>query len=106
MPGFLIQDGATVMCAHGGQALPTVPSPDVSLDGMPASVVSDPWTVAGCPGIPAAGIPPCVTAQWALGTTRVTSHGQPLVIDGGVAVCAPGGTPLLPIATQARVTAT
>jgi uncharacterized Zn-binding protein involved in type VI secretion len=105
MPGFLIQEGATVMCAHGGQALPTVPSPDVSLDGMPASVVSDPWVVAGCPGIPTT-IPPCVTAQWVLGTTRVTSYGQPLVIDGGVAVCAPGGTPLLPIVTQVRVTAT
>jgi hypothetical protein len=61
MPGFLIQEGATVICAHGGQALPTVPSPDVSLDGMPASVVSDPWTVAGCPGVPAAGIPPYLT---------------------------------------------
>ena len=36
MPGFLIQQGATVMCVHGGQAMPTVPSPAVSLDGMPA----------------------------------------------------------------------
>jgi len=105
MPGFLIQEGATVMCAHGGQAMPTVPSPDISLEGMPASVVPDPWVVAGCPGIPTT-IPPCVTAQWVLGTTRVTSYGQPLVIDGGAAVCAPGGTPLLPIATQVRVTAT
>jgi uncharacterized Zn-binding protein involved in type VI secretion len=105
MPGFLIQQGASVMCAHGGQAMATVPSPDVSLEGMPASVVSNPWAVAGCPGIPPA-LPPCVTAQWALGTTRVTSYGQPLVIEGGVAVCAPTGSPLLPIAAQVRVTAT
>lgn len=105
MPGYLIQQGATVMCAHGGQAVATVPSPDLSLDGLPAAVVPDPWAVVGCPGVPTV-IPPCVTAQWVLGTTRVTSYGQPLVIDAGVAVCAPGGTPLLPILTQVRVTAT
>jgi|ERR1035438_1583531 hypothetical protein len=105
MPGFLIQEGATVMCAHGGQALPTVPSPSVTLMGLPASTISSPWTVAGCPGVLPA-VPPCVTAQWAVGTTRVTSFGQPLVIMGGVAATVPGGVPLLPVATQMRVTAT
>jgi hypothetical protein len=105
MPGFLIQQGATVMCPHGGQALPTVPSPSVSLMGMPASTISSPWTVAGCPGVPPS-IPPCVTAQWLLGTMRVTSFGQPLVIMSGVAMTVPGGVPLVPAVTQVRVTAT
>lgn len=105
MPGLLIQQGATVMCVHGGQAVPTVPSPAVTLDGMPASAVPDPWTVVGCPGVPSA-VPPCVSAQWVAGTTRVTSFGQPLVITGGAAVCTPAGTPLLPVVTQFRVTAT
>ncbi|MDQ6775599.1 MAG: hypothetical protein M3071_05110 [Actinomycetota bacterium] len=106
MPGFLIQEGATVMCAHGGQALPAVPSPAVSCEGMPVSTIAAPWTVAGCPGVPPAGIPPCVTAQWALGTVRVTSYGQPLVIMGGVAITVPGGVPLIPVVTQVRVSAT
>jgi len=106
MPGYLIQQGATVMCVHGGQAMPTVPSPAVSLDGLPASAIADPWLVAGCPGVPPAGVPPCVTAQWVAGTTRVTSYGQPLVSQGGAAVCAPAGTPLLPVVAQVRVAAT
>ncbi len=80
MPGFLIQQGATVICVHGGQAMATVPNPAVTLDGMPTAAITDPWTVAGCPGVPPA-VPPCVTAQWVVGTTRVTSNGQPLVID-------------------------
>lgn len=105
MPGFLIQQGATVMCAHGGQAMPTVPSPAVLLEGMPASTLSAPWVLAGCPGVPPP-IPPCVTAQWMVGTVRVTSFGQPLVINTGVALTAPGAVPLLPIVTQVRVTAT
>jgi hypothetical protein len=104
MPGFLIQQGATVMCVHGGQAMPTVPNSAIMLDGMPSCLISDLWTVAGCPGIPSS-VPPCVTAQWITGTTRVTSNGQPLVVQSGQAICAPTGTPLLPLVTQTRVTA-
>jgi|SRR5438105_10394685 len=105
MPGFLVQQGATVLCLHGGQATPAVPNPRVTLEGMPSSTISAPWIVAGCPGIPP-GVPPCVTAQWVMGTTRVTSNGQPLVVMSGQAVCAPPGTPLLPLVTQTRVIAT
>lgn len=105
MPGFLLHEGATVMCSHGGQAMPTVPSPAVSVLGMPVGLASDPWVVAGCPGIPPP-VPPCVTAQWVVGTVRVTSFGQPLAIFGGVAVCVPTGTPLVPVESQVRVTAT
>jgi hypothetical protein len=105
VPGFLIQQGATVLCAHGGQALPAVPSPRVILGGLPATLVPEPWTVAGCPGVPTT-IPPCVTAQWLVGTVRVTSLGQPLVIDSGSAITVPGAVPLLPVVTQVRVSAT
>ena len=34
------------------------------------------------------------SAQWLLGTVKVISEGQPLVITSGVSVCAPTGTPL------------
>lgn len=104
MPGFLIQQGATVLCLHGGQAMPSAPNPRVTLAGAPSSVISSPWIVAGCPGIPTT-IPPCVMAQWITGTTRVTSNGQPLVVMSGQAICTPPGTPLLPLVAQTRVTA-
>jgi hypothetical protein len=105
MPGFLIQQGATVMCIHGGQAMPLVPNPAVTLEGMPSCLLPDPWSVAGCPGIPPT-IPPCVMASWVVGTVRVTSYGQPLLMQSSQAVCTPTGTPLLPIVTQLRVNAT
>jgi hypothetical protein len=41
-----------------------------------------------------------------VGTTRVTSNGQPLVIQGGSAVCAPTGVPLTITTVQPRVKAT
>jgi hypothetical protein len=105
MPGSLIQQGATVLCAHGGQAIAAAPNPRVTASGGATAVITSPWMVAGCPGVPPA-VPPCVTAQWLTGTTRVLSGGQPLVITAGTSVTQPNGTPLIPQATQLRVTAT
>jgi hypothetical protein len=45
-----------------------------------------------------------VTAQWVVGTTRVLSNGQPLVVQSSQAICAPTGTPLVIVVTQPRVT--
>ncbi|HMK91174.1 MAG TPA: hypothetical protein VK446_16265 [Methylocystis sp.] len=92
-------------CAHGGQATPTTPNPRVLVIGMPTATIAAPWVVAGCPGVPAVPIPPCVTGQWTLGTLRVTSMGQPLAVQSGAAVTAPGGVPLLPATMQTRVQA-
>ena len=35
MPGFVLHVGATVLCAHGGQAQPTAPNPRVLVSGQP-----------------------------------------------------------------------
>lgn len=106
MPGFLVHVGATVTCAHGGQAQPTAPNPRVTVIGQPTVTIAAPYVVAGCalPPPPAAN-GPCVTAQWLVGSTRVLSNGQPLVVLSSQAICAPTGTPLLILATQTRVTA-
>jgi len=97
--------GATVICTHGGQAIPTVPSPMVLVSGMPIATITAPYAVAGCPFVPPAN-GPCVTGQWIVGTVRVLSQGQPIAIQSGVSICAPTGTPLLPVAAQTRVIAT
>lgn len=103
--GSLVHQGAVVICGHGGQAMPTVPNPRVKVGGQPTVTLAAPWTVAGCPFVPpAAG--PCVTAQWVVGTVRVLSMGQPLVIQGGSAVCVPTGVPLTVTAAQPRAVAT
>lgn len=106
MPGPILHMGAIVLCTHGGQAVPTVPSPVVLLSGMPAATVAAPYVVAGCAFVPPAGNGPCVTGQWTVGTVRVVSQGQPLVIMSGVSTCIPTGTPLLPVTAQTRVIAT
>lgn len=106
MPGPILHIGATVLCAHGGQAIPTVPTPRVMVSGQPIATIAAPYVVAGCAFVPPAGNGPCVTAQWSVGTVRVTSEGQPLVIMTGLATCVPTGTPLLPVVAQTRAIAT
>lgn len=105
MPGSIVHLGATVLCAHGGQATPTVPFPRVLVGGQPVTTLSTPYVVAGCPFPPVSG-GPCVTAQWVVGATRVLAGGTPVVVQSGTAVCVPTGTPLLPIVVQPRVVAT
>jgi hypothetical protein len=107
MPGFIVHVGAQVLCAHAGQATPTVPNPRVTVSGQPTVLVTAPYVVAGCTFPPPPGANgPCVTGQWLNGTVRVTSNGQPLVVQSSASICAPTGTPLLIMATQTRVTAT
>ena len=106
MPGPLLHLGATVLCSHGGQVLPTVTNPRVMVSGQPTVTQTAPWTVAGCalPPPPAAN-GPCITAQWITASTRVLADGQPLLLIGSQALCAPTGTPVLTVASQPRVTA-
>lgn len=104
MPGFLLHVGATVLCAHGGQAQATAPNPHVMVNGMPTVTIAAPFVVAGC-AFNVSGAPsPCVTAQWIVAATRVTSNGQPLLLQDSQAICAPNGTPVTVVATQTRVT--
>jgi hypothetical protein len=102
MPGYLVTQGATVMCGHGGPAQPSVTDPRVKASGLPVVQVPGPYTVSGCPLPPVSG-GPCATAVWSAGTTRVRSLGQPLVIQGGTATCVPTGVPLQVTAVQSRV---
>jgi uncharacterized Zn-binding protein involved in type VI secretion len=103
MPGFLLHFGATVQCAHAGQAMPTVTNPRVTVSGQPIVTQPNPYTIAGCPFNVSGSPVPCVTAQWVSGATRILSNGMPVLLFDSQAICTPNGTPLLIIATQTRV---
>jgi hypothetical protein len=104
MPGPILHLGATVLCAHGGQAMPTAPVARVLVADQPVATIASPYVVVGCPFVPPAP-GPCATAQWTTGATRVFVLDQPVAVQSGAAVCAPTGTPLLPLAAQTRVLA-
>ena len=102
MPGYLLHVGATVLCAHAGQAQPTAPSPRVKVSGQPIVTQTCMYTIAGCTqaSIPA---PFCTTANWVMAAMRVRSMGVPVLLQDSQAICVPTGTPLNVVMTQFRV---
>jgi hypothetical protein len=103
MPGFLLHQGATVLCAHAGQAQPTAPNPRVKVGGQPVVTQAAPYTVSGCPFNVSGAPVPCVTAQWVTAAVRVRAGGLPVLLQDSQAICAPNGTPVSIVMTQVRV---
>jgi hypothetical protein len=116
MPGYLLNMGCVVLCAHGGQAKPTASNPRVKLMGMPVPMASAPFLVAGCamavPPPAGPGPTPCISATFLPPTltVRVKSMGQPLLcqtsMTGPVINVPPAPPlPLMPVnfAGQTRV---
>jgi hypothetical protein len=102
MPGFILHQGATVLCMHAGQAQPMMPSPRVTVSSQAVATQAGPYVVAGCPFNIIVPIP-CVTAQWIMAAMRVMVGGVPVVLQDSQAICVPNGTPLNIIVTQIRV---
>ena len=104
MPGFLLHLGATVLCAHAGQAQPTAPNPRVKVGGQPVVTQAAPYTVAGCPFNVSGAPVPCVTATVGHGgDCGCGPAGMPVLLQDSQAICAPNGTPLNIVMTQVRV---
>ncbi len=107
MPGFLLHQGATVLCLHAGQAQPASVFPRVKVSSQ--AIVTQPtmYTISGCtlPTPPAAN-GPCVTATWVTAATRVRAGGIPVLLKDSQAVCAPTGTGLNIVVMQVRVKGT
>lgn len=105
MPAPILHLGATVMCMHAGSAQPAAPFARVLVCGQPVVTLTSPYVVAGC-ALTGTPTPPCVTATWLAGATRVLAGGAPVLTMLGQSLCAPSGTPLMPVAAQARALAT
>ena len=104
MPGFLLTVGSQVICAHGGQAKATVPNPRVKVMGQPVVTLGLPFAIAGCANPPPpANVGPCIIGNWVKGALRVKVMGMPVLLQDGIAICVPTGTPLTVVLTQPRV---
>lgn len=106
MPGFLMHQGATVMCMHAGQAQATAPNPRVKVGGQPIVTQPAPFAVAGCTFNVSGSPVPCVTAQWVTAAVRVKASGMPVLLQDSQAVCVPNGTGVNIVMTQIRVKGT
>lgn len=107
MPGFLLHVGATVQCAHQGQAQPTQPNPKVMVAKQSVVTQSCVYSVAGCTlQPPGAGNGPCVTATWITAAVKVLANKVPVLLADSQSTCTPTGTPLTIVNTQVKVKGT
>ena len=105
MPAPILHLGATVLCTHAGQAMPTAPFPRVMVSAQPVVTIASPYAIAGC-ALTGSPVPPCATGQFVVGAVRVLAGGAPVATLASSSVCVPTGTPMLPLVAQTRVLAT
>lgn len=102
----LLHLGATILCPHGGQAMPGGSSARVSFSGQPAISVAHMLSVAGCPFSTPDGPKPCTQVQWIVPAARVTIEGSPAILSSSTGLCigaaGPAGPPQV-VAQQPRV---
>jgi uncharacterized Zn-binding protein involved in type VI secretion len=103
MSGYLLHQGATVQCLHGGSASPATSIQQVTVGGQPVTVQSSVYTVSSCSNTLGGNPYPCTTAQWVTAATRVTCNGQPVLLADSQATCVPTGATATIASTQTRV---
>ncbi len=101
--GYLLTQGATVLCLHGGQAQPTTLSTRVKIDQQAIVTQSCSYTISACSYQPGSTKIPCVSAQWTSAATRVKASGVPVLLSDSQATCTPNGTGVNIVMTQTRV---
>jgi hypothetical protein len=100
----LVNQSATVACAHQGRAQPTATDPKVKVDGQAVVTQANTFRITGCTLPPPPGANgPCATGQWLSAATKVRASGVSVVLATSGSVCAPTGTPMQVQVTQQKV---
>lgn len=106
MPGFIQTANSVILCAHGGKVTAVALSPRVKVMGAPVILQPPPLTVGGCANPPPpVNLGPCVTVTFTNGSVRVKTMGMPMLLQDGIGIAAPTGTPASIVPTQVRVKA-
>ena len=88
MGAAILQLGCTIKCPHGGTASAVNSNTRVKVDGNYALVVTDTFTIAGCPfNLPGPKPSPCLTIQWSAEAKKVKVMGKPVLLQSSVGMC-------------------
>jgi hypothetical protein len=101
--GYLLTQGSTVLCLHGGQAQPATTNSHVKVDQQSIVTQDCSYTISACSYQPGSTKIPCVTAQWTSVATRVKAGGVAVLLKDSQATCTPNGTGVNVVMTQTRV---
>lgn len=103
MPGYLLHEGARVICSHGGEAQPINSFARVKVMGQPIVTQPAGYQITGCPFTSSGAPQPCLTANWNTAATRIRAGGEPVLLQDSQAITTPNGVPLQVLVLQNRV---
>ncbi|MFO7540429.1 MAG: hypothetical protein R6X32_20510 [Chloroflexota bacterium] len=110
----LLVESASILCTHGATVSAQASNKGVTINGQAVVVLSDVFTVSGCPFQIPIGTgtkpQPCVKVQWVVPAKRVRVNGQPVLLQDSTGICQsaeqiPQGSPNV-VMTQFRVKGT
>lgn len=84
---YILQQGCTIMCPHGGRATVVPTNTRVKVGGGYALLPTDTYVIAGCPFTVGPKYQPCVSIQWTAPATRVKVNGTPVLMESSVGLC-------------------
>jgi len=90
MSGNTLTTASTLTCPHGGTVSIVSSNTKVTVNGSPAALQSDTFTISGCsyqipatPPIPS----PCVTVQWVMSDMQTTVNSTATLSQGSSGLC-------------------
>ena len=87
MSAYILQQGISIACPHGGSGVVTTRNTVMFLGGAAAILVDDPVTIAGC-AFNVSGAPqPCVRVGWQAPATRVSVNGTAVLLSTSIGLC-------------------
>lgn len=85
---YILQQGCTIMCPHGGQAQVVTTNTRVKAGGGFALLPTDTYIISGCIFTLPNGKPqPCVGIQWQAPAVRVKVNGTGVLLESSVGLC-------------------
>ncbi len=91
MSSPIVTTSSTLICTHGASVSIVSANTRVKAGGSSVALMSDTYTVSGCPFQIPIGTgtkpQPCVTLQWVAPATRVRVNGTPVIVQSSSAIC-------------------
>jgi hypothetical protein len=103
MAAPILTQAATIMCPHGGRAMPVPQNMTVLIAGSPVLVVTDLFPIVGCvfniSGVPA----PCVNVQWSMPAVVAKANQTPVLLLTSIGLCLGGSGSLPAVVSPAQM---
>jgi hypothetical protein len=85
---LLLNSNSVILCPHGGLVMHTPTSGTAyRIEGRPPMLLSDIYTINGCP-YNGGGFPnPCILVLWVVGSTKMLVRGVPVLTQASLGLC-------------------